>query len=211
MREGPGADARPAKSKRRQLTGRCSRTNASVASLPLVPAAERQYRSQARDQMRELAFVSWFILSGCCAFLPCDPGWSYTAPSGKRAPDGWYRVSGPDGITVRSSARLFTGSLSLALEITNDADAALTILPDQVRAYDADGTPLVPDDRSKPRCDGLSTATSVSLRRGETCLIRTGWRVQPDPKKLGTIRVLHDGVRREGASVPVDVALKADL
>lgn len=162
--------------------------------------------------MKALALLPGIIVAGCCSFLPCDPGWSYTAPSGKRASDGWYQLSGPERTTVRSTAHLFTSSLSVAFEITNDAEPALTIVPEQLRVFDSQGTALAPDDSSRAyRCDGRPSDSSVSLRRGQTCVIRTGWRVQPDPKRLGAIRIRHDGISREGAPVPLEVALKAKI
>ena len=148
--------------------------------------------------------------AGCCAFLPCDPGWHYRAIGGTAVNDNGLRfvVAGPAGTGLRVYGTLFTSMLSIELEVQNEADAPLTIRPNQLRLYDSRKTSLPRNGHSRAvACQGRESEPEVHLRSHETCKIRVDWDVRPNPKVLNHLHLVHEGIARDDKPIPVDILL----
>ncbi len=157
--------------------------------------------------------VSVILQPGCCSFLPCDPGWHYRVA--KAAPvhdDGLrYVLPGPGRTRIRVYASLFTSSLTTEFEVTNEATEVLTITPDELRAYDSQGTSLPRSAHATTaRCQGRPREAAVPIGRGETCKISVDWQVRPDPNILRSVRLVHSGIARGSNFLRVDVQLEMD-
>jgi hypothetical protein len=95
------------------------------------------------------------------------------------------------------------------VKIINDASGPLTIDPDDVQAYDAEGNPLPRYfDSSQAHCQEHPGDLRVQIARGETCAISIYWLVRPDPKLLGRVRLVIAGLTRGSESRPVEVLLE---
>jgi len=153
------------------------------------------------------------FLSGCCSFLPCDPGWHYKAVDGAPVPGKGlrYAVTTSAGLTVRVAASVFTGTLTTDLEVTNDADEAFSVRPDALRALDSRGTNLIRSEHSHSlRCDGQSDAAETQLPKGGACRVRADWQVRPDLEVLKEVRLVFDGAVRGTQNCSIQVLLRAD-
>jgi len=135
-----------------------------------------------------------------------DPGWGYRAPGGQAVMDrGLYWVMpavGGVGVSIHGS--VFAGTMSLSLDLTNEADTPLEVLPDQVAVGDVRGR----DPRFRPgplpaQCKSGKTV----LAKGERCEIDLRMNAPPDPVRMRALTVIHSGVRRGNEMIPIKVSL----
>jgi len=122
----------------------------------------------------------------------------------------WFVVPGNSETSSRVHASLFTGALTLALEVTNTGSAPLDIRPDALRmTVDRDRTELARRDQEALRCHGHAQ-DAVTLAAGESCAIHAAFSVRPDADRLAKLTLTHEGVTRDGAPVSVSVKLEKD-
>ena len=94
------------------------------------------------------------------------------------------------------------------VEITNDASGLLAIEPDDLQAYDVEGTELPRYfEGHRARCQEHASDGRVQIARGETCKISVYWLVRPDPKLLRRVRLIVAGLARGAENTPVEVLL----
>jgi hypothetical protein len=145
--------------------------------------------------------------------LACDPGWSYKVLGGKEDPGhpGHWSVPGPSQTTLGAYAQLSISRLGTVLAIENHGTTPLVVRPAGLHLADHAGHELAIAewDHQKPvSCAGHPGEAEVGLAAGQACVMDVTFTVQPDAKKLKTLRMTHDGVTREGVPVPVMLQLE---
>jgi hypothetical protein len=112
---------------------------------------------------------------------------------------------------VRAHANWFTSSVSTVLTIKNEGPTPLVIRPDKIEMFDCDGNVLNLYSSSKqPRCSGRTDEVEVTLSGGESCQLNVSFEVVPDMDRLQRLTLVHNGVRRAGAAVPVSITFEMD-
>lgn len=127
----------------------------------------------------------------------CDPGWGYTVPGGKEIHTdvSRYEVAGPDDVTLRARANLFTGSLHTEVWLTNLGTTPVEVRPDGVRVLTRFGMPL-PLQRPvkcRDRDGNEQEADVVALAAGDTCELLADFSEQPDEVELKFITWMQTG------------------
>ena len=146
----------------------------------------------------------------------CDPGWGYVVPDTARDDDFLFALPSRDGIEFRINGYLFSISLWIDLEVTNQSDQPISIDPSDTTVLDATGKALGFD--GDPRCDGATGQGVVQLAKGETCLLKTSFDVDPLvgiwPKAnpdLRSLTFIQDGISLQGQKIPVRVQMEWDI
>lgn len=162
--------------------------------------------------MRRIVVVTCILVFSSA----CDPGWSYHVPD---PPAGVNRQSDSyRGISMRTTAGLFTGSLDVDVELTNVGAGPLVVQEDPFRVLDSSHRPLPwygGQPPAKPCEDRPQKA--VTLGSGESCRIRARFLVRPNADVFGrrnadlrTITVIVDGLERGGVRVASSTVLEWD-
>ena len=145
----------------------------------------------------------------------CDPGSGYVVPDTARDDDFLFALPSREGIKFRIKGSLFSISLRMDLEVTNQSDQPISIDPSDTSVLDATGKAL--DFYRGPRCDGATGQDVVQLAKGETCLLEMSFDVDPLvgiwPKAnpdLRSLTFMQDGISRQGQKIPVRVQIEWD-
>jgi hypothetical protein len=162
--------------------------------------------AQAFDErlgMRNLLPICVLLLNGCCLIHPCS----------KRPWDGSYRAGeglGPtgEGVTLSASARLEGERLTVSVDIENTADAELLVKPDRFNVFDSPGNQVNRELSSQPfRCRGRDAEAHVLLGLRSHCRLEGNFAVPLSSDLLGRIRIVLNGIQRQGRTLPVEFTL----
>jgi hypothetical protein len=103
--------------------------------------------------------------------------------------------------------QLFNGGVRVDLEIINDRRSELWVEPHRMTIRDASGA-VVPVTFAKgsPTCDGRTQEGRSVLSFREVCRVQVSFR----PREGKSLTLQHLGLAREGAAIPVSIALLKD-
>lgn len=143
----------------------------------------------------------------------CDPGGTYHVPGARAVTDDGrqYVLAGPSQTSLQAYASWFTSTISTVLTIKNDGTTPLTIRPDKARLFDCDGNAVdLKRWAPQPTCIDRVNEAEVTLVGGESCRFGADFEVVPNEKRLRTLTLIHDGVTRGSASVPIAITFELD-
>jgi hypothetical protein len=130
-----------------------------------------------------MAGVGMLFLVGCSVG---DPGWSYRALKGKAVYDDglWFVLPDEYGMGPRVHASLFTGSLSIEVDIQNKGDDQLFVDLGGVSVADGASKSLpmrraVPLPAARGRCGGQQEGVRCILAKGQSCRLSASFQIEP--------------------------------